>query len=125
MELFSRTAYCEKCAKEKLPDNGTLFAVIQGTGKQVVVLKVESIRRRRTPVGFTPHFVSLLKVKNGEAIVAMQCGVIGCGSVIETEYDQLGNPTYDVGTIEARRAIMTIEDWNSLVLNFRDTGYEI
>ncbi len=124
--VFSRTHYCEDCAKAKRPVGGTRFAVQQTTADRIVVLEAGRVDRRETPYGFVPHFFSLDKIKNEEAIVTTACGVIGCGCEMVTDYDELGQPQYYVDIVHKRKSIMTIKDWNALVMRFKGwTGYNI
>ena len=124
--VISRTSYCPHCHETGRPDNGDRFAVQAGTRETSFIKTAESVNRKDTPYGFTPHFFILDKVVNDEVLVDTVCGIIGCGCELVPAYDQNGQVSYDVDFIHSEKVIMTIEDWNALVMRFKGwTGYNI
>lgn len=124
--VISRTYFCEHCHEAGRPDNGNTFAVQQGTHGNTIVLTAESVNRRNTPHGYTPHFMQVKKATPDEVIVTTVCGIIGCGCTLVPDINELGQEEYRVEVTKRNEIIMTLKDWNALVTRFKGwTGYNI
>lgn len=124
--FFSRTAYCETCAKAKRPEEKDLYSVIGSTHQIMDVKEVGRVKRKNTPYGYTPHYFWTDKVKGETVVVNVCCGMIGCGTratvVKEGKSDVLKLTLLKDST---QKIVMPIKEWNAIVLRWKDTNYEI
>lgn len=118
--IICRTGWCDICAKENRPHTGQRFIAI-GSRKKYHVYHVDHVPRR---YGFTPHLYIIHKIIGGRDVVYdMLCCMEDCGVILDDNH-QTGSIDYHLCKEQLRRGIMTVEDWNSLVLHLkRDPDY--
>jgi len=117
--IVTRTAYCEKCAKQSRPSSGDVF-VLYGSDSESYHIRQCERHVRGKDVGYTPHLFTKLKCANGNVIVQSVCAMDGCGVVVYATEDD----GYEF--VVQRKSIyeMPIREWNALVL-YKDEEYHI
>lgn len=121
MQHICRTGWCEHCAKEKRPRTGQQYVAVGSNGH------VHVYEAQRVPPydGFTPHLYGIYKKLGENLIVLALCTMEDCG--MHNIYYDSTNRMYKFTIDESRikRIVMSISDWNSLVLYKRDDDYVI
>lgn len=122
MEQFCRSAFCEKCWDADRPKKGNFYVLYQGTQQQFVYGKIDYLSRRNSPRGFSPHLFRLLRAQNDEVEYTKVCLIHLCGIAIIPGEDD----TFTVDLLREELGLMSVKDWNALVLRFHGwTGYEL
>ena len=114
MTLITRVGHCENCQKNHKPKFGEPFAVIGQTERFHIYLA-----NKQPPSGFSPFFYRLKKVIGQNVVYERLCGI--CEVTIFQSEPQW---SFIFHEDKWQRGIMTIEQWNSLIL-FKDSGYQI
>ena len=118
--IVCRVGYCKSCYDAGRPKTDNLYAVKGSSGWHVHI--IEYAAPHTNPVGFVPHIFQLEKVVKEEVHYTKTCGMHSCG--ISISYDEDKNPQYGIHFKNQQKGIMTIANWNALIL-FKDTGYKI
>jgi len=116
---ITRSAYCETCAKNKKPQEGDFF-LAKGKGSSKFIVHQVSKRVHARDVGYTPHLFTLHKAINNQVHVTKTCLMVGCG--VGVVKDDKG--AFQVVIMAETGIILSLEDWNTLVMN-SDYGYRL
>lgn len=115
--MISRVGFCPRCYKEGRPKTAQPFVVV---GKNFHVLEASHIGKQ----GFTPHFYVLIKSIGENIVFEKLCGMHRCG--VDIWWDKTNQKhCFTLDKYKFDRGIMTLKDWNSLVLYKHDFDYEI
>ncbi len=116
--MFTRTSYCENCARNKQPQHDTLFTA-WGTNSKKFIYRFSSVTKQQ--FGFTPHSFHMLKYDATTKIVTFQkfCGMNGCNVDIYRK-----KMKWELDIIKMVTGTMHIKDWEALQRK-PDLGYHI
>lgn len=117
--MFTRTFWCEDCAKKGRPHVGDYYAVF-GHDRNSIVREHLEHNVHVSVLGFTPHLVEILRVNlNGTVDLEVTCGMQKCGVLFFYEKEKL-----KVMTLKFRLITMTPEDFKKLY-EYKDLGYRL
>jgi len=131
MMMICRIAFCPKCFKAGRPKIAEQFVVYRGESAdddgEYLVGRVEINVEH---LGFTPHTFELQDVKevDGKAFARVKkcCGMNGCMTFLDQVQIMPDQPKkYKIYQNEPYDVVIPIEDWNALVKDWHDTGYEL
>lgn len=116
--IITRVGFCPKCYKAERPRTDNFFVVMGNSGWHI--MKAAHIGN----IGFTPHIYKVVKVDQDRKNVIYQkiCSMHDCGTEV---YWSTSQNAYQFHIDKGEREIMTIENWNALVMYKRDLDYEI
>lgn len=121
--IGSRSCYCTRCAEQRQPKDGTIFAVY-GTTNNIFHVDRAIVSSGRHGVGVTPHIILLDKHQGKYTDIVAYCSINGCGIQLE--------PVQGSDKIEifyyidrAMKMRLPFSDFLALAKQFKNTGYEI
>lgn len=116
---LTRTAFCEKCCKNKQPQRDAFF-LAKGKGSTKFIVHQVSKRVHSRDYGMVPTLFTLHKAVNNQVYVTKTCLLVGCGvGVIKDDHG-----AFQVVILEEQGIILSLEDWNSLVMT-SNLGYRL
>lgn len=117
MTTISRVHYCAECAKNRNPRTGQLFAVMGTTGWHVYQAQ------QNGTIGFTPAVYRIVKVIGENVVCEAVCAMNDCG--FEIRYNKEDNMYSFTQIVDWKRNILTLKEWNDMVLYKHDPDYEL
>ena len=114
MTRITRVGFCSYCAKEHRPKTNQAFVAIGATNDYHIYFALHNGIE-----GYVPHLYELKKVIGENVVYRKMCAMNGCALKVNLQTGEFFLPD-DYW----ERGIMTITQWNGLVL-FKDTGYKI
>jgi hypothetical protein len=116
---ITRSSWCENCCKNKKPQENDFF-LAKGKGSSKFIVHQVSKRVHVRDLGMTPHLFTLLKAKDNQVHVTKTCMMVGCGvGVIQNDQKE-----YQTVILNETGIILSLEDWNCLIMN-SDYGYRL
>lgn len=118
--ILTRHGFCPLCSVNNLPKSGTQFKTIGAKG----TVHMKKCEHNPRWAGYTPHLYYKVKQIGENVVYERICCVVGCG-IIKVANDE--EQVWEYLEKEDRwvRGIMTLTDWNSLVMYKKDLDYFI
>lgn len=117
--ILTRHGFCPLCSVNNLPKSGTMFKVVGRKGSHMKVCE-----HNPRWAGYTPHLYRLIKALGENIVYERICCVVDCG-IIKVANDEEQVWEYIEKEDHWVRGIMTLTDWNSLVMYKKDLDYFI
>lgn len=118
MSIISRVGFCTECAKAGRPKTDQVYLVHGSSGNCFHVKRANWIGN----IGYVPHTYRLIKSLGENVIVKRACGMFECGVDVKTDHR---GRWYFHPDSSWERVVMSLADWNALVLYKHDPNYEI
>lgn len=118
--MFTRTMFCERCAKSGNPRLNQLF-IVHGQSGHDKILKVQD-RVGQNLKGYVPHLVSIYRRLDEKSLaITRVCCMNNCGVKLQ----EVKDGRYEFVVLNVSYEVISIKDWNALISNWKDTGYEL
>lgn len=123
--VYTRSAYCAKCAAAGRPFPGSMFVLVGGSSQKYKI----RLSKVNSPKGFTPHLFIFDEVvvggeNNGMIQVIKSCAHHKCGVwITKVEHPDY---QYTVDITESTYSYLTPKEWVALKNVWKgSTGYEL
>lgn len=115
--IISRVGYCPECAKNGSPKTNQPFLVFGSSSNALKAMRALHNGRK----GFVPTFYKLRKVQDNKIFYQTCCGVCGIYPYSEDDKNWLAIDEEQWSGWKKT----TLDNWNNLVLRWKDMGFEI